>query len=337
MVRVAVVILNYNGENYLRQFLPGVIAAVSEPDEVWVADNASTDGSVAYVQSLGTRVRLHQNAQNLGFAGGYNEAIAAIEAEYILLLNSDVQVTEGFLAPLVNALEVNNHWVAVQPKVLAFHNPASFEYAGAAGGFLDKLGYPYCRGRIFDTLELDLGQYNVPTKVFWTSGAAMLIKRAAYLEVGGLDQHFFAHMEEIDLCWRLHKAGYSLGYVPESVVYHVGGATLETGSPKKTFLNFRNALAMLVKNHPTNFLFGLVFLRLCLDGVAGLKFLLERKPKLMFAIIRAHYAFYAWLPRLLKERKELKRYTSQAKDSVWKPESILVAYYLKGKKKYSDL
>jgi GT2 family glycosyltransferase len=337
LTRVAVVILNYNGEDFLRRFLPSVLANVSEPDAVWVADNASTDGSVNYILSLGEQVHLHQNKTNLGFAGGYNEAIAAIEAEYILLLNSDVEVSEGFLPPLLAALEADSNLVAVQPKVLAHHNKSLFEYAGAAGGYLDKLGYPYCKGRIFDVVESDQGQYNTPSQVFWTSGAAMLIRREAYLEVGGLDDHFFAHMEEIDLCWRLQRAGYTLGYVPESTVYHVGGGTLQTGSPKKTFLNFRNSLAMLVKNHPSNTWPLVIFTRMLLDGVAGLKFLTEGKPNLTWAIIRAHSAFYGWLPRLIQERKALKKFNAQPHTTVWKPSSILQAFYLQGKKKYSEL
>ena len=279
-MKVAVVILNWNGEQMLRQFLPSVVEHSVLPETlgeavVYVADNGSTDASLALLEAEFSMVRTIVFKENYGFADGYNKALEMIDAEYAVLLNSDVEVTAGWLTPLVEYMDAHPQVGACQPKLMAYHQRDEFEYAGAMGGYLDRYGYPYCRGRIFDTIEKDYGQYDTDVPLLWATGACLMARLATYKEVGGLDGRFFAHMEEIDLCWRLRCRGYEVRSVASSVVYHVGGATLNAGHPRKTFLNFRNNLLMLYKNLPDSDLHGVLFVRALLDYVAAAMFLLK--------------------------------------------------------------
>jgi GT2 family glycosyltransferase len=313
--QVAIVILNYNGRHYLEKFLPSVLGTTYANYTVIVADNASTDNSLAFLQTQGFlphqsgAVLAHgsryylQLPKNYGFAEGYNRALAQIESDYFMLLNSDVAVSPDWLQPLVAQIETSDDVAAVQPKILMESQRDSFEHAGAAGGWIDKWGYPFCRGRIFDELETDKGQYDTTQAVFWASGAAMLIRADLYRQAGGLDADFFAHMEEIDLCWRLHRMGYSVYCVPASVVWHVGGGTLPKISPQKTYLNFRNSLCTIVKNVGGAWWIWVVWLRLLLDGVAGARFLFKGQFGNVWAIVRAHWRFFLWLPRMIARRR----------------------------------
>lgn len=290
---IAIVILNWNGRALLEQFLPSVLLHSAQAT-IYLADNASTDDSVAFVQERYPAIRIVQNTENLGYAGGYNAALQHIQADVYCLLNSDVAVTEGWLRPIIKAFANDETLAIAQPKLLDFKQPEKFEYAGAAGGYIDKYGYPYCRGRQFNTLEEDKGQYDAPqpVPVFWASGACFFIRAKVFHQLRGFDEAFFAHQEEIDLCWRAHREGLKVACVTQSTVYHLGGATLATNNPKKTYLNFRNSLLMLLKNLPDKGLYTTLFLRLVLDGVAGVRFLLQGKPRLTYEIVRAHFAFY---------------------------------------------
>jgi GT2 family glycosyltransferase len=301
--KVAVVILNYNGKKFLEAFLKGVVDH-SKPYEVVVADNASTDDSVNYLSTHFPELRLIQNTSNTGYAGGYAAVLSKLDHDYFVLLNNDVEVSANWLDSLVSIAQAKPEIGAIQPKLLSYHQKNLFEYAGAAGGFIDTYGYPFCRGRVFDAIEEDNGQYNEAGPIFWASGACMFVRRKALEEAGGLDADYFAHMEEIDLCWRMKNIGYQVYYQPQSVVYHVGGGTLNKVSPNKTFLNFRNSLITLVKNDAGH-LFLKILVRLILDGVAGLKFLLEGKAMHCLAIIKAHFSFYGMLGNSLKKRKQL--------------------------------
>ncbi len=329
-MKVAIVILNWNGKRLLEQFLPTVLACSNNAD-IYVADNASTDDSVEFVRLTFPNVRLIQNSENGGYAKGYNDALKHVQADILCLLNSDVEVTPNWLDPIVEAFKKENNLSIVQPKILDFKNKSYFEYAGAAGGFIDKFGYPYCRGRIFDTVEKDEGQYNGDDAIFWASGACLFIKKQVFDELNGFDESFFAHMEEIDLCWRAYNLGYLTKYVSDSRVYHVGGATLQNTNPKKTYLNFRNSLFTLVKNAQGHVFF-LVFIRLLLDGLAGIKFLLEFKPKHTISIIKAHFHFYGRLPKLIKQRKLIKK-----RPKYYHTTSIVWQYYLKGIRQFKCL
>ncbi|GCC49932.1 glycosyltransferase family 2 protein [Chryseotalea sanaruensis] len=302
MSTVAVVILNYNGEHFLRQFLPAVIEYSNEA-EIIVADNASTDQSITILTKEFPTVRLIQLKNNFGFCGGYNRALQEVNADYYVLLNSDVEVTALWLQPVVQFLDNNLNVAAVQPKIKSFHNKEYFEYAGAAGGFIDSLGYPFCRGRIFDELEKDLGQYNDTKEIFWATGACMVVRSKLYHQLGGLDEDFFAHMEEIDLCWRLKRQGHSIYYVGDSTVYHVGGGTLAKVNPKKTYLNFRNGLSLLIKNLTFSALLWKLPFRVMLDYVAALRFLLTGQGKHAWAIVCAHGdVFFVKLGSTLSKR-----------------------------------
>lgn len=325
--QIAVVILNYNGKHWLEQFLDDVVNK-SPNATVYVADNASTDSSVAYLQEHHPKVKLIQNPKNDGYAGGYNQALANICADYYVLLNSDVEVSENWISPVIERMESDKNIAACQPKIKSFHRKEYFEYAGACGGYLDRLGYPFCRGRIFDTLEEDEQQYDTAEEVFWATGACLFVRATHFHKVGGLDADFFAHMEEIDLCWRLKNEGHSIWVEPKSTVYHVGGGTLQNDSTFKTYLNFRNNLCMLYKNLANPSL--TIFKRLLLDGIAGLKFLSEGKIAHCWAIVRAHFAFYGSISSMKKKRAHTFKATLF-------PNSILFAYYLKGKKRFSDL
>ncbi|HEV7351065.1 glycosyltransferase family 2 protein [Telluribacter sp.] len=308
MSQVAIVILNYNGKQYLEKFLPSVLAH-SSGHEVWVADNASTDGSPDWLRTRHPEVHLLPLATNQGYAGGYNYALRSIRADYYVLLNSDVEVTPGWIEPVIAHLETDEQVAVCQPKIRAYHLPTHFEYAGAAGGYMDYLGYPFCRGRLFDTLEADQGQYDDIADVFWATGACLFVRAGAFHEVKGFDARFFAHMEEIDLCWRLLNQGYRITYCGFSTVYHVGGGTLHKSNPRKTFLNYRNNLIMLYKNLPSGRRWKTILMRLVLDGTSSVRFMATGAWPDVWAIVRAHFAFYGMVPEL---SKELKRSTYRA-------------------------
>ncbi|MFT6879413.1 MAG: GT2 family glycosyltransferase [Arcticibacterium sp.] len=327
----AVVILNFNGKNHLSTFLPSILRHTQEA-VIWVVDNGSTDDSVIFIKAEYPQLKLLVLNQNKGFAEGYNQALSHIYADYYVLLNSDVEVTENWLNPLINQLESSVGVAAAQPKILSYKFKNIFEYAGAGGGFLDMLGYPFCRGRMFDSCEEDMGQYDISTPVFWGTGACLAIKSTVYHEVGGLDAGFFAHMEEIDLCWRIQSSGYNIIYEPASTVYHLGGGTLHKSNPRKTFLNYRNCLAMMFKNLPVFIAIPTIFLRLILDGVSGVKLLVEGNVKDFLAILRAHFSFYAMIPYLYKKSKGVPR----SKAGLYRG-SVVWQYFIKGVKKYSDL
>lgn len=306
MNQIAVVILNYNGQKHLADFLPSVIQYSSDAT-IYVADNASTDCSLELLKTAFPSVKIIELKENHGFAQGYNEALEFVEAEYYVLLNSDVEVTPNWIEPVIELMNNDKTIAACQPKIKAFHQKSHFEYAGAAGGFIDHLGYPFCRGRIFQEIEQDLKQYDDNHEVFWATGACMFVRAEVFHQVGGFDGDFFAHMEEIDLCWRIHHAGYKVYACGSSEVYHVGGGTLHKSNPYKTFLNFRNGLAMLYKNHPDKGFSLAIFTRLILDGVAGIKFLLFDSWEDCWAVARAHFDFYAHFLSWYKKRKQIQR------------------------------
>jgi len=337
MSTTAIVILNWNGVDFLKEFLPSVTQH-SVGFDIIVADNASTDTSVVFLKENYPEINVIINSSNGGFAKGYNDALAKLEGQYAhyLLLNSDIEVTANWLPPLVAVLENNTAIAGVQPKIKSFHRKNYFEHAGAAGGMMDKNYYPFCRGRIFDTVEEDVGQYDSPTEVFWTSGACMLIRAKVYHQLAGFDATFFAHMEEIDLCWRAKNQGYSFQVEPASTVYHVGGGTLNYENPRKTFLNFRNSLYTIHKNHH-GWIFGKIFHRLLLDGVAGCKYAVAFKFKHVGAIIKAHFAYYGKLSSLSKTRKELKQLRKNPSTKGYFRGSILTSYFIKGIKKFEFL
>lgn len=329
-MKLAIVILNWNGQKLLEQFLPSVVS-FSKEAEIYIADNASTDNSIEFLTSHYPEITVIRNNVNGGYAKGYNDALQHIEADIYCLLNSDIEVTENWLTPIISEFQKDGDIAAIQPKILDYKDKTKFEYAGAGGGFIDKYGYPYCRGRLFDTIEDDLKQYNDTLNIFWASGACLFIKSDVYHQLNGFDEDYFAHQEEIDLCWRIQNLNKQIKYVGSSTVYHVGGATLTAQSPKKTFLNFRNSLFNLVKNTPKNKGFGLVFIRLCLDGLAGVKYLFDLKPQHTLAIIKAHFSFYVNLPKMLQKRgKSLK------KTNYFYKKSIVWDYFVKNKKTYQS-
>ena len=324
-MNIAVVILNWNGLQLLEEFLPSIIEFSSEAT-IYVADNASTDESITFVKEKFPDVKIVKNTSNYGFAKGYNEALKHIEAEIYALVNSDIEVTANWLAPIIDTFIKEPQTAIIQPKILDFKNKEYFEYAGAAGGFIDKYGYPYCRGRVFETIEKDNGQFDDEKEIFWASGACFFIRSYVYKELHGFDDDFFAHQEEIDLCWRAVNKGYSIKYNYKSVVYHVGGATLKLGNPKKTFLNFRNSLLMLTKNTPKDSLYGILFIRMILDGMAGIQFLLQGKLTHFSAILKAHYSFYTLFSSTYKKRDDFKT------KKYYNIKSIVCQYYLNGAK-----
>jgi GT2 family glycosyltransferase len=320
--KIAVVILNWNGVKLLEQFLPSVLQ-YSEEATIYVADNASTDASVNFVKENYPSVKIIQNTGNYGFAKGYNDALQNVEAEIYALVNSDIEVTENWLKPIIETFDKEKQTAIIQPKILDFKNKEYFEYAGAAGGFIDKYGFPFCRGRIFETLEKDNAQYNDDCELFWASGACFFIRKEVYHELKGFDETFFAHQEEIDLCWRAANEGHIIKYNSKSVVYHVGGATLQQGNPKKTYLNFRNSLLMLVKNLPKKGLFFVIFFRMVLDGIAGIRFLTQGKLSHTIAILKAHFSFYCISLKYLRERKDFQI------QQYYTVKSIVFLYYIK--------
>lgn len=329
-MQIAVVILNWNGRPLLEKFLPSVVKHSSNQATIYVADNASTDDSIAFLESQYPTVKIIQNQKNFGYAQGYNQALAALQEDILVLLNSDVEVTAGWLNPVMR-LFANKKIAAVQPKILDYKNPQHFEYAGAAGGFIDCFGYPYCRGRIFHTIEQDHGQYDDEQPIFWASGACLFVRREHFWKVGGFDSEYFAHQEEIDLCWRFFNHNLAVWYTSQSVVYHVGGGTLQTESPHKTFLNFRNSLFNLLKNAPGKFLFILLFIRLFLDGVAAIRFLGLLKFSHFGAIIRSHLSFYQHFISMYRKRNK-----NIASKKHYQTFSIVYHYFIRKKTKYSS-
>ncbi|WP_142786258.1 glycosyltransferase family 2 protein [Changchengzhania lutea] len=329
-MKIAIVILNWNGKKLLEKFLPFVILH-SDEASVYVADNASTDESVSYIKANFPTVHIIQNKTNGGFSKGYNDALQHVDADVYCLLNNDVEVTRDWLVPIIKTFNSEPQTAIIQPKLLDYNNKDYFEYAGAAGGFIDKFGYPYCRGRIFNTVERDSGQYDENSHIFWASGACFFVRSQVYDQLNGLDETFFAHMEEVDFCWRAKHFKHDIKYVHESVVYHVGGATLSNSNPKKTFLNFRNSLFALTKNAKGNLLF-LIFVRLILDGIAGIKFLFEFKFMHTLGIIKAHFSFYSHLPRLISQRKQIYR-----KANYYQKTSIIYEYFIIRKTVYKSL
>jgi GT2 family glycosyltransferase len=331
MKTLAIVILNYNGKKHLKTYLPSVVEC-SDGHDVLVIDNGSLDDSIHYINLTFPTVQLIPLKENVGFAQGYNDGLERIKGKYehYLLLNSDVEVSPGYLSPLLSRIATPTI-AAVQPKILSHVDKTRFEHAGASGGFLDKRGFPFCRGRIFDECEIDHGQYNEAMPVFWASGACLLVKSALFHELDGFDGRFFAHMEEIDLCWRLQHQGHQIWVEPGSTVFHLGGGTLSYESNTKVFLNFRNNLYMLAKNE-TGFWPGKIFIRMLWDGLAAVQFLLKGKPSLLYQVLKAHLAFYMALPRLMSQRTKKKNTTLGRYKG-----NIVIDYFLKKKNKYSDL
>jgi len=332
----AVVILNWNGEEQLKTFIPSVVAHTTHA-EIIVADNASTDNSISWLKQNYPGVRIISLPENFGFAGGYNEALKFVDADFLVLLNSDVEVTAHWLEPMVEALQSNDTIAACQPKILSYKEKEFFEYAGAAGGYIDKYGIPFCKGRILNSIEKDTLQYNTTDSIFWASGACICIRNNVFKQAGGFDADFFAHMEEIDLCWTIHRLGYAIAYVPNSIVYHVGAATLKKTNPKKTFLNFRNSLWMLEKHLPPNKLIQILFLRLCFDGLAAIHYLFRGELKNFAAVFNAHMSFY-FSSKNKGKRKKLSVYPYfYSKTDLILKESIILNYYINGVKTFTDL
>jgi GT2 family glycosyltransferase len=334
MNKLAIVILNYNGRHYLEKFLPTVLKYASNYP-VYVADNHSSDQSVAYLKKEFPAVRILPFENNFGFSEGYNRALNRVEAEYFLLLNSDVEVTPGWLDPLIRLMDGNPRIGACQPKLLQYNDRKRFEYAGAAGGFIDRYGYPFCRGRIFKTMERDYGQYDDTCPVFWASGACMMVRSAVYKDLGGFDPDFFAHMEEIDLCWRMKLSGYDIFYCGESMIYHVGGGTLHESDPFKTYLNFRNSLITLIKNSKRSNLIPKIFIRFLFDVVACIKFLFFDSPGNSWSVIQANFDTYRRIRHHLKKRVDIGRKQTSL-DGIYRG-SLLFSYYMRGKKYFFNL
>ena len=312
--------------------MPSVVSFSSDEATVYVADNASTDSSINFIKEFYPSVQIVENATNGGYAKGYNDALQQIEADIYCLVNSDIEVTQNWLTPIINLFKKEENTAIIQPKLLDFKNKEKFEYAGAGGGFVDLFGYPYCRGRVFNHLETDNGQFNDVSDIFWASGACLFIRSEVYHKLGGFDEDYFAHQEEIDLCWRTQNEGYNIKYVGTSTVYHVGGATLQETNPHKTFLNFRNSLLNVVKNVPKQWFLFVVFSRLILDGIAGIKFLIELRPIHTWAIIKAHFSFYKNFTKFLKKRKKL-----QKKSDYNLHTSVVWQYFFLGRKKFKNL
>lgn len=335
MPLVAIVILNWNGKKYLQQFLPFVLASTYANKRVIVADNASTDDSVNFLQQHFPQVEILVNPGNEGYAKGYNMALKQVKSDYYVLLNNDVEVTPDWIEPVIELMQSDAAIAACQPKLLCYHDRQKFEFAGASGGWLDELGYPFARGRIFDVLETDTGQYDNAEPCFWASGAAMFVKAETWHQTGGLDEFFFAHQEEIDFCWRLQLAGYKVYVQPKSVVYHVGGGTLAKGNNLKTFLNFRNNLIMLVKNLPAAKAFSTILKRLLLDAIAAWKGLLTGNAGFFIAILRAHVFFFKWL--LSGKKGNVFPLSKRGKPGGWYAASVVWQHFVKGKKRFSEI
>jgi len=336
--KIAIVILNWNGAKLLQQFLPSVIKfSNGDSTDIVVADNGSTDDSLPILQNQFPDIKILDLKQNYGFARGYNEAVKQIDADYFVILNSDVEVTSGWLDEPIRLMENDSSIAAVQPKILSFHQKTHFEYAGAAGGFIDRFGYPFCRGRIFNVVEEDKGQYNDSCDIFWATGACMFVRAKCFHEVGGFDTDFWAHMEEIDLCWRLKNREYRIIYTPESTVYHVGGGTLSYDNPRKLYLNFRNNLWLLYKNLPAGQLFLIIFTRMVLDGIAAMKLLAELNLNGIVSVLKAHYHFYRSIPSLNRKRKQAQLSGQLSAPSEKLHLSIVFQFYIRKRKRFSEI
>lgn len=334
-MKTAIVILNWNGAHYLQQFLPALREYTTSPEvDIYVADNGSTDNSLLILGKYFKEVKILLLNRNYGFAEGYNRALAQIEADYYVLLNSDVEVTPGWLEPMLDYLQEHPEVAACQPKILSYHNRTHFEHAGAAGGFIDRLGYPFCRGRVLAVTEEDLGQYDEVCDVFWASGACLVIRADVFEKEGGFDDDFFAHMEEIDLCWRLKSRGYRVVCVPQSKVYHVGGGTLHVEHPRKTYLNFRNNLFLLYKNLPQKQLFPVFFVRFFMDYLAAFQLFITGKPQNAKAVFKARLDFRKMLPSFNSKREENLQKTTQTHIPEIAKKSVILNYYLLGRKTY---
>lgn len=335
MKSIAIVILNWNGLNFIKKFLPGVASHSSVEGydvRIIVADNGSSDKSTDWIKSNIPSVEIIELDKNYGFTGGYNRALKQIDTDYYLLLNSDIEVEPNWLAPLVKFMEANQNAAACMPKILSYDNPKSFEYAGAAGGYIDFLGYPFCRGRILNIIEEDYGQYDSVQEIFWATGACLLIRSKEYWKAGGLDDDFFAHMEEIDLCWRLKRQGHSIWCVPKSKVFHVGGGTLASNNPRKVYFNHRNNLLMLIKNLSRRSFVPVIVFRVFLDIGSAIVYGISGKPSFTFALFRAHLHVLRTIIKTIKKRRQFK----QPKLSLYR-RSIVFEFFFMGRKNYIDL
>jgi len=331
-LKTAIVILNWNGQKLLEQFLPSIVKFSSNEAEVYVADNASSDHSIDYINEYFPSVKIIKNAINGGYAKGYNDSLQHIKADVYCLINSDVEVSKNWLPPILEIFKNEENTAIIQPKILDFKDQTKFEYAGAAGGFVDLYGYPYCRGRIFNHLETDNGQFNDVKDIFWASGACFFIRSKVYHQLAGFDEDYFAHQEEIDLCWRAKNIGFDVKYVGYSTIYHLGGGTLEEINPYKTFLNFRNSLLNIVKNIPKKWFLFIIFSRLILDGIAGVRFLLELKPRHTWAILKAHLSFYKNFFKFLRKRKK-----NLKNSDYYLHTSIVWQFFAMNRKKFEEL
>jgi len=337
-LKIAIVILNWNGEKMLKCFLPSVVKySRIEDTKIIVADNGSTDSSVTLIREHFPEVKIIELKNNYGFAKGYNKALKQIDSDYYILLNSDVEVTPGWITPLISLMEKDSSVVAVQPKILSWKKKDEFEYAGAAGGFIDNLGFPLCRGRVLDVMEKDHGQYDNITSIFWASGACMAIRAISFNESGGLDSDFWAHMEEIDLCWRLKNRGFKILFTPDSKVYHLGGGTLPYNNSYKLFLNFRNSLWLLHKNLPSKKFIIILITRLLIDDAGALKWLVTGNLKDFLSVVKAHYAYYRSLPKMKIKREQLKTITPQKLHPEIICRSIVFKYYFERKKHFNEI
>jgi GT2 family glycosyltransferase len=337
-MKISVVILNWNGEKYLQKFLPFLLEHTTNPDsEIVVADNASSDNSIKFITDNYPTVRIIELDKNYGFAGGYNKALAQVDAEYYVLLNSDVEVTHGWLTPMIDYLDNHAEISACQPKILSYAERNKFEYAGAAGGFIDYLGYAFCRGRVMNVLENDNGQHDSAKEIFWATGACFVIRSEVFRTAGGFDDDYFAHFEEIDLCWRLNSRGYKIACVPQSAVYHVGGGTLTVENPYKTYLNFRNSLFTLYKNLPQKSLKKIIFLRTLLDCVAAIKFLATFKFQNAASVVKAHRHYYRQRQSFDEKRKQNLLYSTCTTYPTMLYQSLLWDYYFNRKKTFNQI
>jgi GT2 family glycosyltransferase len=335
LTKVSVVIINYNGRKYLEQFLPSILAGTYADMELIVADNASTDDSLVFLRKQYPSVRIIELKRNHGYAGGYNEALKEVNSDYFVLLNSDVEVTPGWLEPMVALMDGDKTIGACQPKILSYHNKEQFEYAGGAGGWMDCLGYPFARGRIFDICETDRGQYDDVQKIFWASGAALFVRSELFHQVKGLDTYFFAHMEEIDFCWRLQLLGYSIYACPSAVVYHIGGGTLPKGNERKVFLNFRNNMIMLAKNLPKRQSFWKIPLRILMDFISAFKSLFAGQFVYFLAVGEAHLAFFKWL--FFMQKNSVFPGRRRARLSGWYRHSVAWKHFVEGRERFDEI
>ena len=331
-MKTAIVILNWNGRKLISEFLPSIVKYSYSIADIYVADNASNDDSVVFIQENFPEVSIISNPSNGGYSKGYNDALKHIKADIYCLINSDVEVTENWLSPILDVFSKESNTAIIQPKILDYKDKSKFEYAGAGGGFIDFFGYPYCRGRVFNHLETDRGQFDDTAQIFWASGACFFVRSEVYHELHGFDEKYFAHQEEIDLCWRTQNLGYDITYVGASTVYHVGGATLQESNPQKTYLNFRNSLLNIVKNIPPRYFLIVVLSRLLLDGVAGIKFIVELRPIHTWSILKAHASFYSKLFSYLKLRRTIKK-----NHSYFRHFSVVWKYFVLRRRTFSSL